>query len=342
MGLGMAILANTRPYEGMVLSLLAGASLLIGWVKSWDQSSLLLAWKRVVIPIGIVMAIAAAGMAYYNLRVTGNPLRMPYMVHEETYAAAPSFLWQSPRSGLTYHHKEIEDFWLGWVIPFYSRQQSASGFVQGALWKMRTVIKGCFPTLIVALPLLGLPWALQRNPWIRIALALCGAFSLALLPTIGIAPHYAAPIFGLIFVMELAGIRQLRLWRWGGMPGGRWLVRGILALWVIWLIPKGVELARLDRSEEWRAQISQRADILARLEQVPGSHLVIVRYGPNHNTHAEWVYNHADIDAAKVVWAREMDENHNRLLLEYFKDRQIWLLEPDQQTPQIMPYSPPN
>jgi hypothetical protein len=126
------------------------------------------------------------------------------------------------------------------------------------------------------------------------------------------------------------------------MPGGRWLVRGILALWVIWLIPKGVELARLDRSEEWRAQISQRADILARLEQVPGSHLVIVRYGPNHNTHAEWVYNHADIDAAKVVWAREMDENHNRLLLEYFKNRQIWLLEPDQQTPQITPYSPPN
>jgi hypothetical protein len=342
MGLGMAILANTRPYEGMVLSLLAGASLLIGWVKAWDQSSLLLALKRVVIPIGIVMAIAAVGMAYYNLRVTGNPLRMPYMVHEKTYAAAPSFLWQSPRSGLSYHHKEIEDFWLGWVIPFYSRQQSASGFVQGALWKMRTVIKACFPTLIVALPLLGLPWVLQRNPWVRIALALCGVFSLALLPTIGIAPHYAAPIFGLIFVLELAGIRQLRLWRWGAMPAGRWLIRGILALWVIWLIPKGVELARLDRSEEWRAQISQRADILGRLEQEPGLHLVIVRYGPNHNTHAEWVYNHADIDAAKVVWAREMDENHNRLLLSYFKDRQIWLLEPDQQTPQIMPYSPPN
>jgi hypothetical protein len=120
------------------------------------------------------------------------------------------------------------------------------------------------------------------------------------------------------------------------MPAGRWLVRGILALWAIWLIPKTVELARADRSEEWRAQISQRANLVASLEQEPGLHLVIVRYGPNHNTHAEWVYNRADINASKVVWAREMD--HNSRLMEYFKDRQVWLLEPDQQTPQIVPY----
>jgi hypothetical protein len=340
MGAGMAILANTRPYEGMVLSLLAAATVFIIWLKGWQPSVLPIAFKRVVIPIAVLMTIAALGMGYYNFRVTGNPLRMPYLVHEETYAAAPSFLWQSPRTELTYRHKELQDFWLGWVMPMYSHQRSAPGFLEGAWWKMRTVLLGCFPTLIVVLPLLGLAWSWRTNRWTRVALALIGAFSLALLPTIGIAPHYVAPVFGLIFVLELAGIRQLRLWRWRGRTAGRLLVQGILALWLIWLIPKTIQLARADRSEEWRAQISQRANILDQLQREPGLHLVIVRYGPNHNTHAEWVYNQADIDASKVVWAREMDEDHNRRLLEYFKDRRVWLLEPDQQTPQIVPLPP--
>jgi hypothetical protein len=337
MGIGMAILANTRPYEGMVLSLSAGASLLVGWVNDWNPSMVSIIWKRFVIPIGMVMAVTAVGMGYYNLRVTGNPLRMPYLVHEETYAAAPSFLWQSPRSGLTYRHKELQDFWLGWVMPLYCHQRSALGFAEGTLWKMQTVIKGCFPTIIVALPLFGLPWALRGNHRLLLALALCGIFSLVLLPAIGIAPHYAAPVFGLIFVVILAGIRQLRLWRWRGTRVGQWLVRGILVLWAAWLVPKGFELARSDRAEEWRAQISQRADILAGLIQQPGSHLVVVRYGPNHNTHAEWVYNQADIDGAKVVWAREMDDNH--LLLEYFRSRRVWLLLPDEHPPQLKPFA---
>ena len=52
----------------------------------------------------------------------------------------------------------------------------------------------------------------------------------------------------------------------------------------------------------------------------------------------EWVYNKADIDGAQVVWAREMDPDHNRKLLDYFKDRHIWLLEPDAEPPMLQPY----
>lgn len=80
--------------------------------------------------------------------------------------------------------------------------------------------------------------------------------------------------------------------------------------------------------------------ILAQLKRAEGRHLVIVRYGPRHSPHSEWVYNEADIDGAKVVWAREMDRAQNGKLLEYFKDRHVWLVEVDKDhsSPELTPY----
>ena len=70
-----------------------------------------------------------------------------------------------------------------------------------------------------------------------------------------------------------------------------------------------------------------RARMLERLTRSGERHLVIVHYWPDHNPHEEWVYNEADIDRAKVVWAREMDPTSNEALICYFEDRQVILLE---------------
>ena len=82
-----------------------------------------------------------------------------------------------------------------------------------------------------------------------------------------------------------------------------------------------------------------RARVLANLSAMDGKHLAIVRYGPDHKAVMnEWVYNRADIDAAKVVWARDMDPAENRELLEYFHDRRAWLVEADETPPRVVPY----
>jgi hypothetical protein len=77
------------------------------------------------------------------------------------------------------------------------------------------------------------------------------------------------------------------------------------------------------------------------LKHQDGRHLVIVRYGRKHSPHQEWVYNEADIDRSRVVWAREMDLIRNRALLEYFKDRHAWLLsvDDDAEAPHLVPYT---
>ena len=58
-----------------------------------------------------------------------------------------------------------------------------------------------------------------------------------------------------------------------------------------------------------------------------------------HDVDHEWVYNAADIDAAKIVWARDMGAAQNQELLNYFHNRHIWLLNGDQPSPRLEPYN---
>jgi hypothetical protein len=74
------------------------------------------------------------------------------------------------------------------------------------------------------------------------------------------------------------------------------------------------------------------------LEATPGNHLVLVRYAPNHFVGQEWVYNAADIDHSRIVWAREIPGRDVRPLLEYFRDRMVWVVEADALPPKLEEY----
>ena len=65
---------------------------------------------------------------------------------------------------------------------------------------------------------------------------------------------------------------------------------------------------------------------------------MVVSYGPNHHPDKEWVYNESDIDNARVVWARALDTTEDRKLIDYFSNRQAWLLEADSKPPRLSPY----
>jgi hypothetical protein len=87
-----------------------------------------------------------------------------------------------------------------------------------------------------------------------------------------------------------------------------------------------------------------RAAIARKLQHTPGKHLIMVRYdsdSDNHNIHDEWVYNGAEIDNAKVLWARELDPQQNANLFSYFSDRKIWLVTPDTDNQLLVPYTLP-
>ena len=78
---------------------------------------------------------------------------------------------------------------------------------------------------------------------------------------------------------------------------------------------------------------------MRQLQNMPGKHLVIVHYAPDHSSHIDWIANRADIDASKIVWARDMGNPRNQELLLYFKDRRTWRVEADDSTPELEPYN---
>jgi hypothetical protein len=66
---------------------------------------------------------------------------------------------------------------------------------------------------------------------------------------------------------------------------------------------------------------------------------VLVRYGPQHWIDDAWVYNCADIDHSRIVWAREMNPDADAPLVEYYRGRHVWLLDADASPAKVEPYS---
>jgi hypothetical protein len=335
LGCGIAILANSRPFEGLVLSLLLLPALFICLVRR-NGPALRIALGRVAVPIGLVLLPAAAAMGYYNLRITGDALRLPYLVHEETYAVAPIFFWQKLRPEPAYRHPVLRDFHINWESKGYLAYRSLKGLVFTEGKKIRWIAQWYFRGWGLLLPLLFLPQVLRRDRWMRLAILLLGLFSVALLAETWTEAHYTAPITALFFVVILQAMRHLYDWQWNGRAIGRRIAQASVALCLLAGVMASAHIARKDLyGQRW---YSNRAQIASRLKHAGGKHLVLVRYGPDHNSQHEVVYNEADIDHAAIVWAREMDARQNQKLLTYFRDRQAWLLEADVPPLRLAPY----
>jgi hypothetical protein len=83
-----------------------------------------------------------------------------------------------------------------------------------------------------------------------------------------------------------------------------------------------------------------RKTVEQQLDAMPGEHLVLVRYSPDHNSANEFVYNQANIDHAKTVWAREIPGMDLTPLLRYFRNRDVWVFEPDADDSTVHRFAP--
>ncbi|MBV9624961.1 MAG: hypothetical protein JOZ14_13390 [Acidobacteria bacterium] len=347
LALGLTLLAGTRPYEGLFFSVPVLVALVFWAARNEPGKNISI--RHVLLPVSLIMALALIALGYYFWRVTGNPFNTPYQVNMRTYGLL-YFPWEKVRTIPEFHHDFIRSFYRGPSVEgWYS-------FARQHPLKLQ-FLKALVVWLFYFGPLLTLPWVAwlftrskatlraSFSPALSFLLVLCFVTYASCMVTIYIGqPHYVAHLSAAFYIIMLLMMRDLYR---ASPPPGRFLARAVplvsVALLVARIVAPALHLTpKASWTRTWCSQDEQnfeRARVFDQLEHTPGQHLVIVRYRPNHDFILdEWVYNNADIDGSKVIWARDMGPQNSELL-QYFHARRAWLVEPDYNPAKLSPYA---
>jgi len=326
-GVGLVLLMNSRPFEGTMLGLIA-------LIYLFKQGSL----RRVILPAGAVLMCGFAFTAYYNFRITGNALRMPYIVNRDIYGWPENLGFLPAKELAPLRHPVMEAMRQKELHnrDIYSSPEAFIDSLNTKLFDSWTFFLGP----LLSIPLLLFPRVFRDRRTRPLAIFLAALIALNLLQMV-LYPYHLGPAVPLMFAIVAQSVRHLyiALKRTNRKRALAFATLLPVSLVVLAAMKQSAQELRLPLAY-WEAGAEPhrdpRADIADWLEKQKGGQLVIVRYGPLHNQNQEWVYNAADIDRSKVVWAREMSDNVP--LLRYYPRRTKWLLEADVYPQRVVPY----
>ncbi len=324
MGIGLAVLANTRPFEGLVLSLLP-ASLFVLTRRGRRACFSTEGLRRVTLPLAGVLLLCLALMALYNRATTTRWLEAPYTSYEKQYSPYPLFLTANKRDTPAYSSEPFRLYYGEWLSSAWERQQSASGWIS---FKMRGLLQAgqlyFGPILVLPLVLGGLR---LRRRGVGYSLAAIAILLAALAGTVSIRPHYLGLVLAPAMLLVTLGIATC--WTLASRRFRR------SRRWTVWVL--GITLVAACTGERlwfWddtnlkaaasRSVSLARPEIESTLSQAGGQHLVLVETGRYSSPHDDWVFNGAELAEQSVVWARWLGPEQNAELLEAFPERRAW------------------
>jgi hypothetical protein len=350
-GTGLAILANSRPYETVFFSIPILLALII-WSYKRRSGGIRSVLTRLILPLTLVLAATAVFILYYFWKTTGNPLLSPYVINIRTYFVDPGFPWMPLRPVPNYNHPILRNYYEGWL------------FAQFQYARAHPILAGLIKLIMLWFfflgPLLSTPFLVlagtaptgiglkDLTPKTRLFLFVCGTTLLGSLLFAGANPHYAAPLTAALYALIIITLGKLRRWRPKNKPAGLIVIRSVFTGAVLLLLiriaipvfhlPIGNPGAPLTWCSPWSpfSKLYPRAQIEMRLRSMPGRHVVIVHYNPKSKEVPSWVYNSADIDNSKIVWAHDMGAQNDELT-HYFAGRNIWFLDPEKDEIRLVP-----
>src|ERR1035437_5534219 len=337
LGLGLLVLANRRPYEGLLLGL-AIAVVLARWFwrdrrEPWRRKSVC-----VMLPLTIVGAAGLLCMGIYDKAVTGDWHELPYQAYQHTRDSVPAFVWQRLPHIAPHADRTIRSF-DAWQDSIARVARTPSGRLE-YLVGVKDFFEFVLP-LKLLFPLLLLPLAWRRY-WFRFSVLTVGWVVCGMGLTSYFQFHYAAPLVGLILVIYGECLRWLSRLRVGHHTIGRALAAATVVLFFLSGIGSTAEELVRPLPSKQMSRAAQRQLIADTLSHGGRRNLVVVRYGEQHSPLDEWVFNSADINGSLVVWARDMGDPGNNPLLDYFRGRAAWLVEvnSDSGPYRVRPYVP--
>src|SRR5260370_1037657 len=217
LGLGILILANSRPYEGFLFCIPA-ALWFVWWLAGKIKSPMPLRVRvgQVLLPLVAMLLLTAAFMGYYNWRLTGNPLLLPHVLNTRTYHTTGLFLWDHKKPEIHYANPQFEEFYNGWERTNYNN--TLPDIVRVSEEKLvRYGLTYFWVGELLALP--AIPF-LFRNRKTRLLLVTFLLVTVGVFVVIWSNAHYAAPLTCVVFALAVQAIRYMRTMRIGASAFG--------------------------------------------------------------------------------------------------------------------------
>jgi hypothetical protein len=342
LGAGLSLHLLTRPFETIFLAIAIGLYFLFTVRKTADWRVL----ARVAPAAALAVAPALVLMLVQNKQVTGSWTTLPEMAYQYQYGLPGSLTFQAvptPHRALTPQQAMAYKM----EMSFRNGPESPANFLERLEYRVRYYRFFFYAPLYLALPFFLVGLRDTRMLWVAAAL-LTLALGVNFFPSFQL--HYVAWGTCLFVLMSVAGLERMSRLTVRGTPAGAQCAAMLLMLcaaqFVFWygmhVFDDADVSAAAQPYETWDAinhtNPERRIFVQRELDQIPGKVLVFVRYYPQHVFQDEWVYNAADIDGARVVWARDLGGEKNQELLRYYPDRRALLLEPDFRPPRLSAY----
>jgi len=330
LGAGLGLHLLTRPYESVFLLLVV----ILFFAPA----------REALIKIAPVVTLAAlpavALMLLQNKQVTGSWTTLPYQLSQQQYGVPTSLTIQAapvPHRDLTPQQA------LEYKSQMSYRQpggETVRSYLLRLEYRVRFYRFFFLPALYLVLPFFFVSLREYRFVWVALTLLL---FALGANFYPFFYPHYIGALTCLFVLVSVTGLRQVCRLPIATGKEAAWVILALCgAHFILWYGLHLSDSPEMLQYETWdvinHTNPERRIAVNRDLESQTGKQLVIVRYSPRHIFQEEWVYNDADIDNSRVVWARDLGPEENQELLRYFSGRTAWLLEPDQQTPRLTPY----
>jgi len=343
LGVGLALQLLTRPYESILLV----ACVILFFLPALPRREELRGLARAV-PLVMLAIVPAIALTFIqNKQVTGSWTTLPYMLSRYQYGVPTTFTFQPnpvPHRELTVEQQL--DYRVQ-VAVHGDTPETVKDYLTRLAQRVRFYrFFFLLPPLYLALPFFLLAVREYRFVWVILCLF---TFALGANFYPYFYPHYVAAITCLFVLTSVVGLERLSRLSIRERPVGNEAALLILFLcaahFLFWygahVFDSREFSIALRQHETWdlinHDDPEGRIAINRQLAQVPGKQLVFVRYWPRH-MFQEWVHNAADIDGARMVWARDLGVAENEKLRRYYPDRTVWLLEPDSRPPKLIRY----
>ena len=324
-GVGLAILATTRPFEGALYSLPWLA--MLAWNLRWRAI-------RPAIPAVLIAGAAMAAVGMYFERVTGSPFVTAYQINQKAYGWPMGLAWTAPPK-IEFRNIELARYYK-YELGEREKVDGPVDFLEYLTFRIQEYWRFFLgPVLTIPLLMIARVWRRRR----MLIIGLAGAVFAILLEGAA-SPHYLAPAAAVIIAIIVECCRHMHAKRIPMAPMAAMAMALVLAL-RIGAQNLGLPYTQALNYQSWCCKVEgnlNKARITRELERMPGRHLVFVKTKTDEMNLLQWIYNAADIDGARIVWARDLGPERDAALASYFRGRQVWVVDPNREPAALIKY----